>query len=96
MLVLNILLYCFILHYHIYTINAYEIGGFATPSADPSTQCNTGQQQIIVTQAAGQISFGPTSMDILCPNCQAHIMTATKKETGVMGYIAAGILCAIG
>jgi len=40
--------------------------------------------------------FGPTPINMQCPNCRAQVTTATFEEVGVIAWIASGVMCALG
>merc|ERR1712080_57126 len=52
--------------------------------------------QLAAPSHCTQGMFGPDPMATVCRNCQAHITTATTVETGVMAWVAAGLMCAVG
>eukprot|EP00092_Neocalanus_flemingeri_P092864 GFUD01117946.1.p1 GENE.GFUD01117946.1~~GFUD01117946.1.p1 ORF type:complete len:148 (+),score=38.60 GFUD01117946.1:210-653(+) len=40
--------------------------------------------------------YGEQPVTTVCTNCQAHMTTSTTSETGVMAWIMAAVLCAVG
>ena len=40
-----------------------------------------------VVRVEGRMNFGPDPVNINCPHCQARIMTATKQDTSVAGWL---------
>merc|ERR1711874_152051 len=41
-------------------------------------------------------AFGPEPVTTVCNNCHANITTSTHPETGLVAWISAGVLCAVG
>merc|ERR1711990_402000 len=40
--------------------------------------------------------FGPSPINMQCPNCMAQVTSATVEDVGVFAWIAAGVMCAVG
>jgi lipopolysaccharide-induced tumor necrosis factor-alpha factor len=40
--------------------------------------------------------FGPSPINMECPNCRAQVTTATVEDVGIIAWVAAGVMCAIG
>ena len=42
------------------------------------------------------MNVGKVPMEMTCPHCQTHMTTTIRPETGIMQYVAAGLLCVLG
>jgi lipopolysaccharide-induced tumor necrosis factor-alpha factor len=42
------------------------------------------------------VVFRESPVSMVCPHCQAHVVTATNYEDGTVTWIAAGGLCLLG
>ncbi|GAB1598730.1 lipopolysaccharide-induced tumor necrosis factor-alpha factor homolog isoform X1 [Argonauta hians] len=40
-----------------------------------------------------ETEFGPESKEMVCPNCQAYIRTATEYEAGALTWVVSGLFC---
>lgn len=63
--------------------------------APNSTNVQTQQPMIIYSNTITPVSFGPYPMRFTCPNCNAHVMTETHSNPGLLTYILSCALCVI-
>merc|ERR1712210_223194 len=40
--------------------------------------------------------FGSSPINMECPNCRAQVTTATAEDVGIIAWVAAGVMCALG
>eukprot|EP00090_Calanus_glacialis_P020455 TRINITY_DN31499_c0_g1_i1.p1 TRINITY_DN31499_c0_g1~~TRINITY_DN31499_c0_g1_i1.p1 ORF type:complete len:131 (+),score=34.62 TRINITY_DN31499_c0_g1_i1:80-472(+) len=66
-------------------------------SSPPPAYSETVGQPVVtqVVHVTGP-SWGDQPVNTVCTNCQAHMTTSTTTETGVMAWVVAGLLCALG
>jgi len=55
-----------------------------------------GVQPVIQTVVIQAPRFGRDPVRTTCSNCRQEVTTTTIEETGVMAYVAAGIICVLG
>merc|ERR1712083_93550 len=61
------------------------------PGQFPQQQFVPPQQQYVAPRM-----FGPSPINMQCPNCHAQVTTATVEDIGVIAWISAGVMCALG
>lgn len=71
----------------------------SSTNSPPWSQVHQSQQQatttptIVYANAANPSQFGPYPMRVICPICNAHIMTETHSTPGLLTYVLSGALC---
>ena len=68
--------------------------GYPQPG-QPATIITT-QPTTIVTTAVVVPAFRENPAQVVCPHCQAQIITATHFETGTLTWLMCGVLCILG
>jgi len=76
------------------------------PGQFPQQQFVPPQQQYMPQQPGAPVvvqhqyvaprMFGASPINMQCPNCHAQVTTATIEDIGVIAWIAAGVMCAVG
>merc|ERR1711971_582297 len=62
----------------------------------PGQPQHPGAPVVVQHQYVAPRMFGASPINMQCPNCHAQVTTATIEDIGVIAWIAAGVMCAVG